>query len=196
MASCFQQLCPHRMPHASHNGTRRRHQANFFAREHDAFQWRGVQWRHCLGPGGVRERRAADSTRASRRGYPPTKASGHPCPSNKLQQRLSRGIHKMHVNSGRGSTKPCKTSDYVPTVPTSEACCETCCAALSLITLHWSIQPLLAASKPSTNVCSSHEKTPPPGRASLCSGKTKPRKGSRHQTHALLLVFRTAQCGF
>jgi len=33
------------MPHASHSGTHRRHQANFFAREHDAFQWRGVQWR-------------------------------------------------------------------------------------------------------------------------------------------------------
>ena len=87
-------------------------------------------------------------------------------------------------------------SDDVPTVPTSEACCETCCAALSLITLHWSIQPLLAASRPSTNVCSSHKKTPPPGQASLGSGKTKPRKGSRHQTHALLLAFGKAPCGF
>ena len=189
MASCFQQLCPHRMPHASHNGTHRRHQANFFAREHDAFQWRGVQWRHCLGPGGVRERRAADSTRAARRGDPPAQASGHQCQVKKLQQRLSRGIHKMHVNSGRGSTKPCNWRLTTSRQFRRSEACETCCAALSLSTLHWPIQPLLAASRPSTNVCSSHKKTPPPGQASLGSGKTKPRKGRRHQTHALFLAF-------
>ena len=147
-------------------------------------------------PGGVRQRRAADSTRASRRGYPPTQASGHPCPSKKLQQRLSRGIHKMHVNSGRESTKPCKPSSGVDVHLVNPSACETCCAALSLSTLHWSIQPLLAASRPSTSVCSSHKKTPPPGQASLGSGKTKPRKGSRHQTHALLLAFWKAPYGF
>jgi len=143
----------------------------------------------CFGPGGVRERRAADSTRAARRGDPPAQASGHQCQVKKLQQRLSRGIHKMHVNSGRGSTKPCNWRLTTSRQFRRSEACETCCAALSLSTLHWSIQPLHSTTGPSSNVCSSHGKTPPPGQASLASGKTKPRKGSRHQTHALFLAF-------
>ena len=89
-----------------------------------------------------------------------------PSDISNIHKRLSRGIHKMHVNSGRGSTKPCNWRLTTSRQFRRSEACETCCAALSLSTLHWSIQPLLATTGPSSNVCSSHEKTPPPGQAS------------------------------